>query len=78
MKKVILVTIIITSTFISCQEIIEKTEAKIDSTQTEITKKIEAKVDSTANTIIDSTSSQIEKAAKANLEKAKEGVYQII
>ena len=72
MKKIVLVIIALTTIFISCQEIIEKTEAKIDSTKTEITEKIEAKVDSSANAIIDSTSSKIEEAAKDHLDQAKE------
>lgn len=71
MKKIGLIIIALTSIFISCQEIIEKTEAKIDSTKTEVTKKIEAKVDSSANAIIDSTSTKIEEATKDHLDQAK-------
>jgi vacuolar-type H+-ATPase subunit H len=72
MKKNILVIIAVTTTFISCQEIIEKTEAKIDSTKTEVTNKIEAKIDSTASEIVDSTTNKIKEATKAEIEKAKE------
>jgi vacuolar-type H+-ATPase subunit H len=71
MKNIVLI-IAFTMTFVSCQEIIEKTEAKIDSTKNEVTNKIEAKIDSTASEIIDSTSNKIEEATKAEIEKAKE------
>ncbi len=71
MKNIVLISAF-AMLFISCQEIIEKTEAKIDSTKNEVTKKIEAKIDSTAAEIIDSTSNKIEEVTKAEIEKAKE------